>query len=124
MTTTPDTLTNVPALDMPADAAQVAMDWLKCKDIEAKAKLAEKARKAAGLVLLDMIGRDGTVTVNRGGFRTYALKVADCKGRPSGDRALLALVADGILTQEQAATYLEASRGDDYQTIALKPVKA
>lgn len=124
MTTTPDTLTNVPALDMPADAAQVALDYLKAKDIENEAKLAEKARKAAGLVLLDMLGRDGTVVVNKGGFRTYALKVADCKGRPSGDRALLALVADGILTQEQATAYLEASRGDDYQTIALKPVKA
>lgn len=124
MTATPDTLATDPALSMPADAAQVAMDWLKAKDIEAEAKVAEKARKAAGLVLLDMIGRDGEVTVNKGGFKTYALKVADCKGRPSGDRALLALVADGILTQEQAATYLEASRGADYQTIALKPLKS
>jgi hypothetical protein len=106
------------------DAPAIALDWLHAKDIETEAKKAEKIRKAAGLLLQRLIGHEGTVTVNKGGFRTYVLKVADCQGRVSGERALDALVRDGILDEATAARYLEASRGDSYQTIALKPVKA
>ena len=105
------------------DVQAIALDWLVAKDIENAAKPAEKVRKAAGALLVALLGKGNTVTVNKGGFRTYELKVSDCKGRPSGERALAAMVADGLVTEAQAAAYLEASRGDSYQTVALKPVK-
>jgi hypothetical protein len=105
------------------DVQAIALDWLVAKDIENAAKPAEKVRKAAGLLLVSLLGRDKEVTVNKGGFRKYVLKVTDVTGRVNADRAVAAMVADGIITEAQATVYLEASRGADYQNVALKPLK-
>lgn len=105
------------------DVVAIAEDWLYAKDIENAAKPAEKVRKAAGVLLDSLLGKGGVVTVNKGGFRQYVLKCSDVKGRPSGERALDAMVADGIITPAQAASYLEASRGEGFRTISLAPVK-
>ena len=100
-----------------------ALDWLYAKDVENAAKEDEKIRKAAGKLLKSLIGAGGKVTVNKGGFRTYELAVTPVTGRVSGEKALAALVAAGKVTAEDAADALEASRGEDYENIALKAVK-
>lgn len=109
--------------DSTTDVQAIALDWLVAKDIENAAKPAEKVRKAAGKLLVSLLGAGNEVTVNKGGFRKYTLKVTDVTGRVSGDRAMAAMVKDGIIDEATAAAYLEASRGDDYQNVALTPVK-
>lgn len=126
MTATLPTLTPDAHVVATADSTveAIALDWLIAKDVENAAKDAEKIRKAAGELLALMLGDGGTVTVNKGGFRTYRLGVTNVKGRVSADRAVLAMIEDGIISQEQAAQYLESSRGAESERIALKPVKS
>lgn len=125
MTTTIPTFTHDghTATESTTDAAAIALDWLHAKDIENAAKDAVKIRKAAGVLLKALIGRDGKVTCNKGGFKTYALKVTDVTGRVNADRALAALVEAGKVTPADAAAALEASRGEGYENIALKATK-
>lgn len=119
--TTAEIHTLAPAEDYTAEA--IALDWLVAKDIENAAKDAETIRKAAGKILMVMLGKGGEVTVNKGGFAKYTLTVQNRQGRVSGDRALDALVEAGKVSREDADAALEASRGDGSEVIGLKRVK-
>lgn len=124
MTTTANT-TQLPAPTMPTQTAQeLALEWLEAKDTENAGIKAGKVRSAAGKALVALLGRDATVTVNRGGFKTYAVNVTDVSGRADAARAIAAMVQDGIMSQEVVDSYMRDSIGAGYEKIALKPLKA
>jgi len=104
------------------DAQAIALDWITAKEIENAAKDAEKIRKNAGILLRDLIGVGGTVTVNRGGFRRYVLKVTPNKGRVSADKVLAQLITLHPELAAEIETLSEASR-NPFDTIALKDPK-
>lgn len=112
------------ATDSTTSIEDIALDWLYAKDVENAAKNAEKIRKAAGTLLARLLGAGGTVTCNKGGFRTYVLTVSARKGRVSADRAIDALVEAGKVSREDADAALEASRGEGTDVIGLKPIKS
>ncbi len=123
MTTTAST-TQLPAPTMPNQTAQeIALEWLEAKDTENAGLKAAKVRSAAGKALVALLGRDATVTVNRGGFKTYAVNVTDVNGRADAAKAIAAMVQDGLLTQDVVDNYMQDSIGAGYEKIALKALK-
>lgn len=114
---------DVHTVSEPLNPPEVALDWLHAKDIENAAKPAEKIRKVAGLALKTLIGDGGLVTVNKGGFRTYALNVTPNKGRVSADKVLAQLVAKHPELASEVETLSEESR-NPFEVITLKPNKS
>ena len=118
MTITLDT----PAAELATSAIQeLALDWLQAKEIEDAGKVAKRVRDVAAQTLEAILGHGGTVTVNKGGFKTYRLDVSE-RSRASEGQVLKALA---ILHPELVGTIdqLKVQNTNSFVVIALKPIK-
>lgn len=116
-----ETKTDAPAIN--TVATDLATQWLELKDIEDAGKRAGVSRKSTGNDLHELLGEGGVVTVNRGGFKNYFLRVIRRSGSVQHGKVIAALVADGHVSQEVVDRYNAMHTGDAVEAYSLQPVR-
>ena len=120
---TTSTLESIEAASSTIDALiqEAALDWLQAKEVKDAGNAADKVCKTLGKFLETELGADGTVTVNKGGFKTYRLDVSE-RSRVAEGQVLKALA---ILHPELVSEIesLKDQHRNPFSVIGLKPVK-
>lgn len=120
-------MTSTVTLDSPtaelvtSSIQEIALDWLQSKEIEDAGKVAKKVRDTAAQTLKGTIGHGGTVTVNKGGFKTYELSVSE-RSRVSESK-VLAEIEILYPNLSGAIASLKEKHRAPFEVIGLKPIK-